>query len=165
MGFRAPAVYHVHSRPDHYRNMAIDAAKNMGLRQNAIKLLVAYAESGNGFRPSLKFISESTGLDSTNISRYRMQLAERGLIDYVDGNVYVKWEVIRAAAIYGPIAHSRCTPVKYNSTKPINKRPEFGRYKVKEEAELTENQLHLLDRLEHMTEQQYYEWLTMDLAT
>ena len=108
-GHRPPEIHHVPKRPSGYSNMAEDAAKNTHVTSGAAKLLALYADCSNGFSPTLKFISDRTGLAVEHINRQREQLNARGLIRYSEkeARIDVCWDVIRAAAIYGNIKDAK----------------------------------------------------------
>ena len=74
------------------------ALANLRVPRAACKLMRFYADRSNGFRPSLKIITDETGLDKNNISRTRALLISYGLLGYDGKIVYIDWVRLRAFA-------------------------------------------------------------------
>lgn len=96
-----PQIIHSEPRPQEYRQMIEDAARNIHLRRQSASLLICYASHANRFRPALKLISEQTKIAPQDISKVRKRLVEHGLIDYSaeHGFIFIDWQRIRAFAM------------------------------------------------------------------
>lgn len=91
---------HVGKRPDQDKQgLIIDQAlRNLRVPKAAYKLMKLYASHADGFRPSLKLIHETTGIDTHNVSRCRMLLVQYGLIAYDGKCITIDWVRLSAFA-------------------------------------------------------------------
>lgn len=93
-----PQILHNVQRPENWVQMIDDAAKNIHVRNQAVRLLKYYAQNENGFRPALSLIEMSTGLAANKISEIRKRLVKKGLIAYTGDKIYIDWRHIRIFA-------------------------------------------------------------------
>ena len=100
MDRKPPEILHSEKRPDHYRIMIEDCARNIHLRKQAATLLMYYAGQDNHFRPALATVEKATGIPTQDISKVRKRLHDHGLIAYHEypGFIYISWRHIRAYA-------------------------------------------------------------------
>jgi hypothetical protein len=118
-----PRITHLGKRPEQEEQSLIlsQALANLRVPRAASKLMVFYASQGYNFRPSLKVISEATGIDPYNISRTRQVLVQRGLIAYTGQEVVIDWARLRAFASMNRV--SMGVPSKWTITPaPVSHR-------------------------------------------
>ncbi|MDO5325210.1 MAG: hypothetical protein Q4G00_00685 [Clostridia bacterium] len=95
----APRIIHSERRPCCFRQMILDAARNIHLRKQATNLLSFYAGLRHGYCPRLDEITKATGIARQDISKVRKRLMTRGLIDYQpESYVFIDWRHIRILA-------------------------------------------------------------------
>ena len=99
-----PKIIHQGGRPDQEgQSQIIDQAlSNLRVPSAGRRLMKYYASQAQGFRPSLKVISEATEINPYNISRCRALLVDYGLIDYDGDNILIHWLRLRAFASMEP---------------------------------------------------------------
>lgn len=68
-----PQIIHSEPRPEAYRQMIEDAARNIHLRKQSTALLLCYASHANHFRPAMKIITAETGIAPQDISKVRQR--------------------------------------------------------------------------------------------
>ena len=93
-----PQIHHSGQKPDNWMQMIDDAAKNIHIRNQAVRLLKYYAQNGNGFRPALSLIEITTGIAANKISEIRKRLVQKGLIAYTGDKIFIDWNHIRIYA-------------------------------------------------------------------
>ena len=93
-----PQIHHSGQKPDNWMRMIDDAAKNIHIRSQAVRLLKYYAQNENGFRPALSLIEKNTGIAANKVSEIRKRLVKRGLIAYTGEKIYIDWKHIRIYA-------------------------------------------------------------------
>ena len=99
-----PKIIHQGGSPDlEGQGLIVDQAlSNLRVPSAGRRLMKYYASQAQGFRPSLKVISEATEINPYNISRCRALLVDYGLIDYDGDNVLIHWLRLRAFASMEP---------------------------------------------------------------
>ena len=93
-----PQIHHSGHRPADWEQMIDDAAMNIHIRNQAVRLLKFYAQHKNGFRPALSLIEKTTGIASNKVSEIRKRLVKKGLIAYTGDKIYIDWKHIRIYA-------------------------------------------------------------------
>ena len=93
-----PQIHHCGQKPDNWMQMIDDAAKNIHIRDQAVRLLKYYAQNGNGFRPALSLIKKKTGIAANKVSEIRKRLVKKGLIAYTGNKICIDWKHIRIYA-------------------------------------------------------------------
>ena len=120
-----PCIKHVGQRPEQEaQSLVVDQAlANLRAPRAACKLMRFYTDNASGFRPSLKMITDATGLDKNNVSRTRALLIAYGLLGYDGKTVYVDWVRLRAfaainAKLMGQKKQWKITPVSPDLLAP-----------------------------------------------
>ena len=93
-----PQIHHSGHRPANWEQMIDDAAMNIHIRNQAVRLLKFYAQHKNGFRPALSLIEKATGIAANKVSEVRKRLVKKGLIAYTGDKIYIDWNHIRIYA-------------------------------------------------------------------
>lgn len=78
------------------------ALQNLRIPKAARKLMTFYASRSDGFRPSLKYINQETGINPKHVSTIRQLLRRYGLIGYDGYNVIIDWVRLKAFASLDP---------------------------------------------------------------
>lgn len=78
------------------------ALQNLRIPKAARKLMTFYASRSDGFRPSLKYIDQETGIGVKNVSTVRNYLVRYGLIGYDGNNIFIDWVRLKAFASLDP---------------------------------------------------------------
>lgn len=171
-----PRIQHSEPRPQHYRAMIRDAAKNIHLRQQSTDLILCYASHADNFRPALKLITAQTGIPENKVSEIRKRLVSHGLIayDHQGEIIRIDWHRIRAFALLEkPLRLPRgkryfFAPVRqvHHTEKTL---AQLGRkYRIRNPRKLTDTEKHFYSRLEEMTEKEFQEalhWIPDRLAS
>lgn len=87
------------AKPSYYSEMLQDCADHARLSRREALLLQCYALLNEGFRPSMKYISNVTGIPENKIRTIRLCLERKGLIIIEDRVLYINWDAVRALAI------------------------------------------------------------------
>lgn len=106
-------------KAENHEQVIIDCAKNLRLTKNAIKLLKYYAICNNGFSPALETIDKTINIGKKNISSYRRELVNHGIIGYGEefgDRIVVDWNRIRIFAMLGhPLDYDKKNPERFFS--------------------------------------------------
>ena len=160
-----PQIQHSEPRPENYRAMVKDCAKNIHLRKQSTALLQYYANQANHFRPALATVEKETGIPANKVSEIRQIQVKRGLIAYNNehGFIYIGWDRIRAFAMlemplrlprgnryfFSPVRYPR--PVKWEQTQGQTGR----KYRIRHPRQQSEAEKQWFSTLEAMTAQEY----------
>lgn len=162
---KAPSIYHSEDRPDCFKQMIFDCARNIHLREHATRLLLFYANQANGFSPALTLISRETGLSMNKIQELRQQLINYGLINYSNERrfIHIGWSRIRAFALLeSPLRLTRNKCVFYSFTEipkilshQVTIKTIGKKYRIKNPRILEPDEEDFYSSLEEMTEAKY----------
>lgn len=78
-------------RVKHLEDMLTEFSAKMGLRDNETDLLRAYCKCADGFKPSVKYMENETGMIKRTILRIRNELTRRNIIVETDKHILVRW--------------------------------------------------------------------------
>lgn len=99
MNNRKPqSIHHEPDRPSGFEKIVEEASKQLCLSEREARLLALYSNQAEGFRPSLKFVEERTGIPAAKVSFFRRRLAGRGLIGWGGKGLIVNWGVLKEQA-------------------------------------------------------------------
>ena len=129
-------------------------------------LWLLYEDTQEGFRPSLKYVEDRTGIKSNKISEIRKELVDHGIIALTSEQIIIDWERVQIfASLEKPLPkHGKHTyaPVKIDhadwSRVPLHKTREYSTLRYRNPLrKLAEWEEHFFDFLEQMTEEEYRE--------
>ena len=160
-------------RPSYYREMIRDCSHNVRLTGRESSLLAYYADCATGFAPALAEITKQTGIRYNKIAEVRQALFSKGLIS-VGREISPAWSRIRAFAMMPRLSKHDAMVGRYACALQVRTSQKLGsiivphdrdaiarRYLPHEVRVLSDSEQRFLDFLNNMTEQEYYDWLSL----
>ena len=112
-----PQIKHYPYRPRGYKEMVKHVSHIVGLGERAGKLQAVYADSAEGFRPSLKLVEDRTGIKTNKVSEIRQEIIKHGLMTYVGNKdvLLIHWGRIESFATFDHqiFEHGRYMPIRF----------------------------------------------------
>lgn len=101
--YRPPEVKHLRGkRSDNRATLCLACSKALKLAKGETRVLCFYGRCSNGFRPSLQYIADESGVSRRHVERIRTSLVRHGLIAVDHEAVYVDWNRIRLFSTLDP---------------------------------------------------------------
>lgn len=149
----------INHKPQHHKDIAIKACKNLGLTKRETKLFLYYESCKTGFHPALMQIENETGIATNKISEKRKKLHDKCLIRYCNEkrSIVILWLAVTnyANEIFPANGYGYYTPDDYSYyLVPLEKLESFSRKNISN-VDLSSTQCYFLNFLGGLTWYEY----------